>query len=197
MVTHLTIVRHGTTEGMEQGLVHGRMDAPLSELGLKQAQSAAKSLRGRKYDAFYSSPTGRAWQTAEIVSSVIGQKPEPLDLLVERDFGPMEGKKSKGFSRVLFFLNYYLDWLFTFKNGCEPLKTVNQRAKNALKMMIDKNPGGSILIVSHFGLINMLLRQATGQRFKFFMILPATVIELETNGYQKGKILSIRKANIV
>jgi broad specificity phosphatase PhoE len=185
----LMIMRHGTTEWMEKGLVHGRMDAPLSELGIKQVQAAASTLTGRSFDGFYSSPTGRAWQTAEIVGQIVGKQPEALDLLMERDFGPREGRLSQHHSLVGFMIHYYLDWLFTFKNGGESLRCVHNRAKEALDMLSNRHPGGSILVVSHSNLINMLLREITGQRLRFFMITPASITETRINRPRHGKVL--------
>jgi probable phosphoglycerate mutase len=96
---------------MEQGIIHGRLDSPLSELGVSQALAAAEVLRNRKFDAFYSSLTGRAWQTAQIISSSVGISPRPFDLLVEQDFGTLEGKKVKRPPTPFLMIRFLLAWV--------------------------------------------------------------------------------------
>jgi broad specificity phosphatase PhoE len=51
--------------------MHGRLDAPLSERGIQEAQQTANELRGRTFDVFYSSPTGRAMQTTQIIGAAV------------------------------------------------------------------------------------------------------------------------------
>jgi broad specificity phosphatase PhoE len=90
-MTFLTFVRHGTTEWIEQGRLHGVSDAPLSLRGQQEARLAAQALADRHFDAFYTSPLGRARETAAIIGQAIGLEPIPLDGLREMDFGWLEG----------------------------------------------------------------------------------------------------------
>jgi broad specificity phosphatase PhoE len=55
-MTFLTLVRHGTTEWIEQGRLHGILDAPLSARGRQEANLAAAALAKQHFDAFYTSP---------------------------------------------------------------------------------------------------------------------------------------------
>ncbi len=63
----LYLVRHGQTEWNKQGVMQGRLDSPLTELGRKQAYSLAQRLAHEHYDAVYASPTPRAHNTARII----------------------------------------------------------------------------------------------------------------------------------
>lgn len=190
MKTYLTIVRHGSTEWMEKGLLHGRLDSPLSPLGLQQAMSVAESLRGRKFDSFHSSPTGRAWQTAEIIAREVDQTPQPLDLLQEQDFGVAEGTATHYFPTKLILFHTAADWFIPHFKGGESLREVHQRVVKALKMIVAQYPGGSILVVSHHGLISMILKEISGKKARLFYIPPASIIEVEINENRKGRILS-------
>src|SRR5690242_16573437 len=91
-MTLLTLVRHGTTEWMEAKRLHGITDSPLSETGKKEAALTGQFLSKQHFDAFYTSPLGRAVETAAIISGYIGMAPEQLDGLKERDFGMMDGR---------------------------------------------------------------------------------------------------------
>jgi len=190
MTTRLTIVRHGTTVWMEQGLTHGRLDAPLSELGVRQAQAAAAALHGRQFEAFYSSPTGRAWQTAQILAPAVGLQPEPLDLLMEQDFGALEGTPMHRMPAVLMALRMISGWVLPFGRGGETFGAVSRRAKKVLDQLARQHPQGAVLIVSHSGLINTLLRRLTGRLFGFYLIRPASITEVELDGHGRGKILT-------
>ncbi len=190
MKAHLTIVRHGSTEWMEKGLLHGRSDSPLSTLGLQQVHMTAESLRGRKFDSFFSSPTGRAWQTAEIIAGEIGQTPHPLDLLQEQDFGVAEGTAMHYFPRKLILFHTMVDWFIPHFKGGEPLREMHQRVVKALNLILDQNPGGSTLVISHHGLISMILKEITGKMTQLFYIPPAAIIEVEIDANRKGRIIS-------
>ena len=196
MSTRITLVRHGTTEWMEKGLTHGRMDAPLSPLGVAQVNASAELLRGRKFDDFFASPTGRAWQSAGIVSQVVGLSPKPLDLLMERDFGNAEGKAGRHFSRTIYVIRSIIDWFIPLSKDAEPLKQVDQRAKKVLDLVVTNFADKSILLVSHYGMVSMILREITGKKFAFFHISPASITEIEVDENKKGKILSISNSPV-
>jgi len=87
----LVLVRHGETEWMERGRLHGRLDSPLSPTGRRHAELAAARLRGEQFQALYSSPLGRAMETAAILGRAVGLTPQPVDGLAELDFGWLEG----------------------------------------------------------------------------------------------------------
>ena len=84
------IIRHGQTEMNQAHALQGRSDQPLNENGIRQAQEAAKGFGSLRFDRVYSSPLGRAIQTAEIVAPGV-----PIvvdDRLIEMDYGPYEGR---------------------------------------------------------------------------------------------------------
>lgn len=64
----LILVRHGESEWNRIGRYQGQMDAPLSELGLRQAEALAERLRREQIDAIYTSPLQRARRTAEAIA---------------------------------------------------------------------------------------------------------------------------------
>ncbi len=188
--THLTLVRHGTTTWLEQGLVHGRLDAPLSAVGIGQVQAAAESLRGRSFDAFYASPTGRAMQSAQIIAARIHMQPAPLDNLMERDFGRLEGTSFMNLSAWRIVVRGMLALGLPVVRGAESNRHLLLRGRAVLDFMAAHHPGQAVLAVTHAGLINTLLRILSGYRSAFFSIPPAAVIELALDGKGAGRIIT-------
>lgn len=64
------ILRHGETQWNREGRLQGALDSPLTPLGREQAQRQAAILRdfGTGGWDWYSSPQGRAWETARIAA---------------------------------------------------------------------------------------------------------------------------------
>jgi broad specificity phosphatase PhoE len=105
----LYFIRHGESHANEQNRFAGRLNTPLTELGLRQARQAAEQVVAldRPIDDVHVSTLGRARQTADVIIARLPQAPAHVtfsDALVERDFGIFSGrnkslvKKSIGFS---------------------------------------------------------------------------------------------------
>ena len=62
-------VRHGKTHFNEINLTQGWCDSPLSKVGIKQVENISKQLEQYQIDKAYTSPLGRAVQTANIILS--------------------------------------------------------------------------------------------------------------------------------
>lgn len=91
----LYFVRHGLSKWNKAGLIAGSSDTPLTWTGKRQAKSAGKKAKDYNIDYIVSSPSKRALKTAKIIARQIGyplNKIHVNGLLMERDFGPMEGK---------------------------------------------------------------------------------------------------------
>src|SRR5690349_12805914 len=91
----LTLVRHGQSTANRDGILQGQFDAPLTELGRRQASQLGAwfAERGMIWDAVYCSPLSRARDTARIITDRLGRPPalENADL-AELHAGEMQGK---------------------------------------------------------------------------------------------------------
>lgn len=155
----LVLVRHGETEWIERGLIHGRLDSPLSATGRRNAESTAECLRGEKFDALYASSSGRAMQTAGIIGAAVELKPIPVDGLREMDFGIFEG-------RALSTLDIGVEnpWLRMRNTLARVVMGVTgesrakfaARIRAAIETIIRDHPSGRVLIVTHFGVLSTL-----------------------------------------
>jgi broad specificity phosphatase PhoE len=86
----LLVIRHGETEWSRAGRHTGRSDIPLNDQGREEARGAARTLDGWNITRAYTSPLGRARETAELVAPVCGVDVDPD--LVEWDYGIYEGR---------------------------------------------------------------------------------------------------------
>lgn len=158
------IVRHGQDEDNAEGLLNGRRDRALTDLGIKQATDLAHKMKNLnlKIDKVYSSPLQRASKTAAILSEICNYPtPQKDDGLIERDFGIMTGKpirdidklqKKKTFKPKNVPIRYFLE-----VDGCETFPRLILRAKQALSKIITENKDNkNILIVAHGDIGKML-----------------------------------------
>ncbi len=86
----LIIVRHGRTAANAAGLLQGRIDNPLDELGRRQAEEIATAV-GRA-DVVVSSPLVRAMETAGPLAARSGIEVDVDDRWIELDYGAWEAR---------------------------------------------------------------------------------------------------------
>jgi broad specificity phosphatase PhoE len=157
------LVRHADTVFTEQGLIHGSLDSPLSEEGLRQSGLTAERLRGENFDAFYSSPLGRAMATATIIGEAVDMKPIPVPGLAERDFGWMEGwPLPRAHSNALLSRLRLILIRMNFALSGERRGDFEARVAGALQMILNRHPDGRILTVTHWGVLTMIMHLLVG-----------------------------------
>lgn len=158
-MTKIYLIRHGITEWIEQGLLHGALDSPLSEKGRWQARQTALALKGIQFNHLYSSPQGRAFQTAEIIAKEVGKQPQALEGLREMDFGWVEGKKNiyptiKKYPLLLKLL--YYTRIFSGLASGESLQNFQTRVLQTWQWIKNSNSSATVLIVAHAGVLRMI-----------------------------------------
>lgn len=153
-MTRLSLVRHGQTDWNLQRRIQGASDIPLNSTGRAQALVTAEALALRHWDGIYASPLARAMDTARIIAahSVLGE-PQPLPGVAERRYGEAEGLTGE-------------EILARFPEGAEvpgreTREEVVARALPALTRLAEQNPGRSLIVVSHGGVIGSLVRKLT------------------------------------
>lgn len=158
----LFLARHGETPDNERGLILGRRDPELSELGHRQAAQLAGRARDAGIVAIWSSPLRRARQTAAAVAAAVGADPSVLPELIESDRGAWEGQRVRHIEEVspdlhAAFENADPDFAFP---GGESLRHQVLRTRGALNV-VAAGPQPA-LVVAHAGTIRAALL-ATGQ----------------------------------
>lgn len=83
----LILVRHGRTSANASGLLQGRVDNPLDELGREQAAAVGEALAGLSIRRVVCSPLVRAMSTASEICSRAGVEAEIDERFIELDYG--------------------------------------------------------------------------------------------------------------
>ena len=149
----LFIARHGETVDNASGLILGRRDPPLSEVGREQSARLAKQAGALGVIALWCSPLLRARQTAAIVADAIGVAPTILDNLIESDRGTWEGRSVASIAEVSPESHAAFEAGaegFAFPGG-ESLLDQLERTRTALNVVA--TAPGPALVVAHAGTI--------------------------------------------
>lgn len=168
----LWIVRHGQTEWNLQGIVQGHKNSNLTELGIKQAEETANKLKSINFDAIFSSDSGRAVKTAEIIKLDREIIIQTSQLLRERSYGKFEGLhadickkelKDKIEERNKLINEEYEK--YKLADDVESDDEVVVRFMIQLREIAVAYPGKQILIVTHSDCIkNFLIRTGYKER---------------------------------
>lgn len=157
--TTIYITRHGQTEWNIQKRFQGHRDSPLTELGMKQAECLGESLQQQQIDRIFTSSSGRAIKTAEIVK---GQRDIPIEVseaFKEINLGVWEGltQDEAKIHSTLQFDNFWNDsGAFQVENS-ETFQQVSERAVQEVKRILQNYKGKSILIVTHTAVIKVIM----------------------------------------
>lgn len=87
----LILVRHGESEGNAAGVLQGRLDYSLTEVGRKQANLVASRLASIGAARILSSPLIRAAQTANVIAARAALEPDFDEGYAEYDIGEASG----------------------------------------------------------------------------------------------------------
>lgn len=145
MTKTLYLMRHGQTLFNKRHRIQGWCDAPLTDLGVYQAQVAGQYFKnaGITFDAAYSSTSERACDTLEIVTNG-SLSYKRVKGLKEWNFGTFEGE-SEDLNPPL----PYEDFLVTY--GGESQDQVRERMAATILQLMQETKGKSVLMVSHGG----------------------------------------------
>ena len=182
-------VRHGKTHFNEINLTQGWCDSPLSKVGIKQVENISKQLEQYQIDKAYTSPLGRAVQTANIILSKKEVEPIYEERFKEVNFGILEGISTE----LVRKLNIESpDWLEDLDMDYRPYEGEDIHdviLRNELNKMIEKTRS-TVLIVGHgcslYGFIKSLLPQ---QSFKFPNNASAMIVDYSNGNFKLEQIL--------
>jgi 2,3-bisphosphoglycerate-dependent phosphoglycerate mutase len=156
------LLRHGESTGNAENRHQGQADFPLTEYGLKQSRILADFWHRQnfQFDQAIASPLTRAKQTAEIITDRLELKLSFDPVWMERDNGELAGLLHEQALQVLpspDFIPLYQPIASTGESQWE----LYLRAGTALNQLM-KYPPGKYLIISHGGLLNMVMHALIG-----------------------------------
>jgi probable phosphoglycerate mutase len=163
-MTQVVLIRHAETTMISAGRIHGRLDAPLTEIGIRDSRRTADLFRGQSFDVLYASSLGRAVRTAEIIGEAINLKPIPVEQLQERYYGWLEGKSLSRFEpdgSGDWYLRPYVQFALWVSGESE--KQVADRVAKCITGIIADHQNQRIMLVVHWGVLNILYRYFRGE----------------------------------
>ncbi len=176
------LVRHGESEGNAGGIFQGRAEYPLTEKGRAQASGRGRSLAGLPSCAeaskvlLFSSPLGRAMETAELIARGAGfGAPETAECLVELDVGEWTGRswsELRSASPETWAAFHSRSWAAV--ESAESPEALYRRAVLAWTFLRDRGLASgarAVVAVSHGGFLQWLVRATFGCR-SWFPLLP-------------------------
>ena len=150
----LILLRHGRTKANAGGLLQGRIDPDLDELGVRQAQAAAELIGS--VDRVIASPLKRAQQTA----AALGQPVETDERFIELDYGDWEATPVKDVPAET-WAEWRADLDFRPPGG-ETLNELGERVRNGLAELAAEAVHNNIVVVSHVSPIKASVAWALG-----------------------------------
>lgn len=153
MQRRLYLVRHAHHAG--QGRIAGP-ESPLTALGLQQARSLARRLRGIEFQALYTSPYLRALETARVLARALGMDVRVDDRLREWDAGAWTGLSAQELESLPDGLGPAHDPAFAPPDG-ESAIDVQHRVQDVLDDLRRRHSEGNVLLVSHAGVLALMV----------------------------------------
>jgi broad specificity phosphatase PhoE len=146
-VSRILLVRHGQSTWNADGRWQGQADPPLSELGVAQAEAAARAVDG--VDAIWASDLERAHHTAKILAS-----PRGLDVVADARLRERKAGEWTGLTRAQID-EQYPGALAERRRppGFEADDVLVVRAIAALQDLAAELAGGTAIAVTHGGVI--------------------------------------------
>jgi broad specificity phosphatase PhoE len=161
----LIIVRHGESEWNRIHRYQGQLDAPLSDLGLRQAEALAQRLKAEQLDHIYTSTLQRAALTAKAIAAYHPHVPFGTDdALLEIHHGEWQGKFADE------ILAQYADGLQEWRQhptrsqmpGGESFSNVLKRTLDFKEQLCQRHGDETILISTHDVVVKILVADALG-----------------------------------
>jgi len=188
--TEIYFIRHADAlPGADEVASGGYDDQPLSELGRQQAQALAERLRDSGLAAIYSSPLGRARQTAEAVGKAadlpvslepdlreveLGQiGPKERDVLSPEELSNLLKQRLREIAIVAVTTG-----MWSSIPGSEPSPALRTRITGAVDRLAAAHPGRRIAVVSHGGSINAYFAVLLGIERDYFFPAANTSISV-------------------
>ncbi len=188
--TEVYLIRHGDALPSPEDLLPGDYDTQnLSELGRKQAEAVAERLRGTRFAAIYTSPLGRARQTAAPLAQQLGLEAEVVADLREIRLGALGPSLPEGATpdEVAAHLRERLRVVairaaaagyWSSIPGSEPSAAFRARVVAVHDGLAARHPGGRIACFEHGGTINTFVAAALGLERDFFFPVANTAISV-------------------
>ncbi|WP_273127517.1 histidine phosphatase family protein [Bacillus weihaiensis] len=156
------LTRHGETEWNKENRLQGSKDSPLTNKGKSNAVLLGEKLKNIELHAIYTSTSERAVQTAKLIRL---ERQMPITMtpdLGEIHFGAWEGMNKEEIKSLDSTSEYVKFWSEPHTYNHEPhqgesLAEFKKRIITVFCKIIESNPTGHILIVTHAVVIRAIM----------------------------------------
>ena len=159
-MTKILLTRHGHVEGIKPARFRGREPLDLTARGRAEAEAVARRIAGAwRPSAIYTSPMGRCVATGAAIAKACGIAAKTCDDLNDIDYGAWQFKTfvdAKAQNPELFATWFATPQLVRFPNG-EALQDLAARVADAVRMVLSRHAGDTIVLVGHDSVNRMLL----------------------------------------
>ncbi len=187
-MTKLLLTRHGHVEGIKPARFRGRAELALTPEGLAQAGALAlRIVRQWKPAAIYTSGLQRCVVTGDKIGGAVGVKAAVLDGLMDLDYGTWQMRthdEVKAETPEAYRLWHDAPHLMRFPHG-ESLQDVVARTSDALRLVLARHAGQTVVMVGHDSVNRALLLQLLDQPLSSYWKLaqdPCTLNEVDIDG---------------
>jgi len=154
----IIVVRHGRTEANASGLLLGRSDPSLDELGRRQADAAGDALRG--VGTVISSPLARCRETAEAIAAKSDTTVDIDDRFIELNYGDWEGRPVGDVTGDE-WTSWRADIDFSPPGG-ESLAALGDRVRSGLDDLVGRAADDDVVVVTHVSPLKAAVAWALG-----------------------------------
>jgi len=185
-MTCLYLIRHGTNDLQESGILAGCMPGVhLNRVGRAQAEAVARHLTLVKIEAIYASPLERTLETAEIIAAAHGLPVVVRERLGEVRFGRWDGQPLERLRRRRLWRAAQFTPSTARYPGGESPREMQTRVVAELECLRAKHPQQTIAVVSHADVIKAAVAFYIGlplDLFQRLVVSPASLTVLELGG---------------
>jgi broad specificity phosphatase PhoE len=177
-MTRITVVRHGRTDVNARGLLLGRADPGLDDLGRQQAALLAKALAGSGAAKVVASPLRRCQETAAFIADALGVGVMVDERWIEMDYGELDGVAIDSVP-----IETWAEWMTDVRwtpPGGESIAGLGERVRAACDDLIAA--GDDVIVVSHVSPVKAAVAWAlnVGDEIAWRMFVsPASITRIE------------------
>lgn len=156
-------LRHGETEYNREGRLQGRVDVPLNETGIFQAEATVAPLMTQHVTRIVSSPAVRVLQTIRPFAEASGIPVQMDSGLWEYFVGSFEGKRISEI-RETYKVEGPVSWLSVLPDDAEIWPEFVSRVCSAVSRWTEQHSEETILIAAHGLVFFALVESLTGSK---------------------------------
>lgn len=191
------LVRHGITQGIEEGILQGATDSPLSPLGQAQARQTGEAFSGIQFERVYTSSLSRAAETARAICRGKQLSPILMDDLQEMDFGWLEGRRNHWplvRDNKLLIIAYLIMRLVVALFSGESLRHFRRRVVSGWEKIKQESGYDTCVVVGHAGVLRSILVHEFGGPYLSvdrFSLNACSISEIEIDPMGNARIIRL------